>query len=134
MVVREAMTDYFASAHISSTLADVMDKMLGEGLGILYLVNDKSEVVGSIGERLLLHAIENTEMRDEPAVNFMDDSVCVIGPDDESVQAVSQFRQYGVSELPVVDENKLVGVLTIRQLVRAMVASSKIEKPAFQAV
>ena len=64
----------------------------------------------------------------------MDDSVCVIGPDDESVQAVSQFRQYGVSELPVVDENKLVGVLTIRQLVRAMAASSKIEKPAFQAV
>lgn len=134
MVVREAMTDYFASAHISSTFADAMDKMLGEGLGILYLVNDKSEVVGSIGERLLLHVIENPEMRDEPAVNFMDNSVCVIGLDDDSVQAAQQFRELGVSELPVVDENKLVGVLTIRQLMRALTTSSRCEKSTFQAV
>ena len=132
MVVREAMTDYFASAHISSTLGDTMDKMLGEGLGILFVVDDKSEVVGSIGERLLMHVLENPEMRDEPATNYMDRRASLIEMDDDMMQAARLFRQLGVSELPVVDENKLVGVLTIRQMLRAMLSSSRSEKATFQ--
>ena len=134
MVVREAMTDYFASAHSSSTLGDTMDKMLAEGLGILFIVDDKSHVVGSIGERLLMHVIDNPEMRDEPATNFMDRHVSVVRLDDEVAQATQMFRQNGVSELPVVDEDKLVGVLTIRQLLRAIFSSTRNEKPAFQSV
>lgn len=134
MVVRQAMTDYFASAHISSTLGDAMDKMLAEGLGILFVVDDKSQVVGWIGERLLMHVIDNPEMRDDPATQYMDRGISVIQLDDDLVQASHLFRQLGVSELPVVDENKLVGVLTIRQMLRAIFSSSKCEKPAFQAV
>ena len=135
MVVREAMTDFFASAHNSSTLGDAMNKMLSDGLGILFIVDDKSHVVGSLGERLLLHVIGNPEMREELASSFMDRHVPVIRFDDEVSQAAQMFRENGVSELAVVDDNKLVGVLTIRQLLRAMTENnSRNEKSLFQSV
>ena len=134
MVVRDAMTDFFASAHINSTLGDTMDKMLGDGLGTLFVVDDKSEVVGSIGERLLMHVVENPELRDELAANFMNCKVSAVRFDDDVTEAARLFREFGVSELPVVDEKKLVGVLTIRQLLRAMTSATRSEKVAFQTI
>ena len=100
----------------------------------LFVVDDKSQVVGCIGERLLLHTIEHPEMREEPAANFMDKSVSVVRLDDNVTTATELFRQHGVSELAVLDDNKLVGVLTIRQLMRVISAATRSEKSVFLAV
>ena len=56
MVVRDVMTDYFASAHINSTISDAMDKMLAEGLNNLLIVDDRNQLVGRIEEPLLMMA------------------------------------------------------------------------------
>ena len=49
------------------------------------------------------------------------------------MHAARLLSQLGVSDLPVVDENKLVGVLTIRQVLRAVFGSTRSEKVAFHA-
>jgi len=134
MIVREAMTAYFASAHNSSTLGDSMDKMLRERPGILYVVPDKSNILGSINEKLLMHVIDNPQMRVEPAIRFMDRKVSSVKRHDNLVRAAQLFQQTGVSELPVVEENKLVGVLTVRQMLRAIFRKSWTENLRFQTV
>ena len=63
MVVQDVMSDYFASAHISSTVNDAMDKMLSEGLASLLIVDDQNQLVGRIEESMLMSAAFDPQWR-----------------------------------------------------------------------
>ena len=121
MIVSDAMTDYFASAHIRSTIGDVMEKMLSEGLDRLFIVNDSSKLVGNFQEPFLMEAIFDHRLQNEPVSSVMQQSFLKLGPDDQIERAFEKFIAHRTSEFPVVsDTGKLVGVLTRRQILRAI--------------
>ena len=120
MVVSDVMTEYFASAHISSTVGDVMEKMLEEGLNTMLIVDDKSQLVGSIEESLLMVAAFDEQWRNNPVSLHMERNFITIRPDEPIGQVVEKFMLHRTCDFPVLDEGKLVGVLTRRQLLRAV--------------
>ena len=87
MKIRHAMTGFFASAHTSSTVGDALEKMLREGLGHLWIVDDKCQLVGSIREPMLLDAVYDNQWRDHCVTRHMDRQMVTVSPE-ERVDAV----------------------------------------------
>ena len=125
MVVRDVMNDYFASAHINSTVGDVMEKMLEEGLGNLLIVDDRSQLVGCIEESLLMVAAFDEQWRNNPVSLHMERNFITIRPDEPVGQVVEKFLLHRASEFPVLSEGKLIGVLTRRQLLRTVLGQQQ---------
>ena len=121
MVVRDVMTDYFASAHINSTFSDAMDKMLAEGLNNLLIVDDRNQLVGRIEEPLLMMAAFDDQWLDNPVSMHMEREIISIRPDEPVNQVVEKFLLYRSADFPVLDEGKLIGVLTRRQLLLSLI-------------
>ena len=124
MVVRNLMSDFFASAHISSTVNDAMEKMLVEGLDNLLIVDDRNQLVGRIEESLLMVAAFDDQWRNNPVSLHMERNFITIRPDEPVSQVVEKFLLHRVSEFPVLSEGKLIGVLTRRQLLRSVMGHS----------
>ncbi len=133
MVVSDSMTDYFASAHISSTIGDAMEKILREGLTQLLIVDDRSRLVGLIEESLLMETIFEARLKRDSVTRHMKTDFESVNPGDPVAEVVEKFRRRGVSEFPVTENGKLVGVLTRRQLLRALLKHSRPEKSALLA-
>lgn len=125
MVVSDIMTPYFASAHISSTVGDVMEKMLEEGLSTMLIVDDKSQLVGSIEESLLMVAAFDEQWRNNPVSLHMDRKIVTIRPGEPVGQVVEKFMLHRVNEFPVLQDGKLIGVLTRRQLLRSVLGNQE---------
>lgn len=135
MIVSDVMTPYFASAHISSTVGDVMEKMLEEGLSTMLIVDDRSELVGSIEESLLMIAAFDEQWRNNPVSLHMDRKFVTIRPDEPVGQVVEKFMLHRCNEFPVLDHGKLIGVLTRRQLLRSVLGNQeRAAKNAFNGV
>lgn len=133
MIVRDAMTGYFASAHTSSTVGDALEKILGEGLSTLLIVDDRSRLVGSLGEELLFESLFGGPSPDDPVTAHMTGLMVTVAPDEPIESAIRKFRHELVSELPVVGAGKLVGILTRRQLLRACLKQSRSERRTLRA-
>lgn len=131
MVVRDAMTDYFASANIRSTVGDAMDKMLAEGLDTLLIVDDSSKLVGSLRESFLMEALLDRKLQHDSVSIHMERHFISICPDESIYSVVVKFLQNQTSELPVLVSGKLVGVLTRRQLLRAANGSKELKLSQF---
>ncbi|MEM9412650.1 MAG: CBS domain-containing protein, partial [Planctomycetota bacterium] len=96
MIVRDVMNDYFASAHINSTVGDVMEKMLDEGLSTLLIVDDRSQLVGCIEEDLLMVAAFDEQWRNNPVSLHMERNFITIRPDEAVGQVVEKFLLHRV--------------------------------------
>lgn len=125
MVVRDVMSEYFASAHINSTVGDVMEKMLEEGLETMLIVDDKSQLVGSIEESLLMVAAFDEHWRNNPVSLHMERKFITVRPDEPVGQVIEKFMLHRFSEFPVIFEGKLIGVLTRRQLLRTVLGQQE---------
>jgi len=129
MVVRNVMSDYFASAHLSSTVNDAMNKMLSEGLNNLLIVDDRNQLVGRIEESMLMVAAFDEQWRSNPVSLHMQRNCITVRPDEPVAQVTEKFLLHRTSEFPVLSEGKLIGVLSRRQLLRAVLGSNN-GKPA----
>lgn len=131
MIVRDTMTDYFASANIRSTVGDAMEKMLSEGLDTLLIVDDSSKLVGSIREPFLMEAMLDQQLQDDLVSLHMERHSISAAPEEPVTSVLEKFHQLQASELPVLVGGKLVGVLTRRQLLRAILGSKQLKLRRF---
>jgi CBS domain-containing protein len=126
--IRHAMTGFFASAHTSSTVGDALEKMLREGLGHLWIVDDKCQLVGSIREPMLLDAVCDNQWRDHCVTRHMDRQMVTVSPEERVDAVLEKFRNCQVSEFPVTWQKRLIGVITRRQLLRVVLNLLPTEK------
>jgi len=102
MIVRDAMTDYFASANIRSTVGDAMEKMLSEGLDVLLIVDDSSKLVGSLREPFLMEALLDQQLQDDLVSLHMESDSISAAPDELITSVIEKFQRHQTSEFPVV--------------------------------
>ncbi len=75
--------------------------------------NDKGELVGLVSHRSILKKVVEGKMEESPAVHeIMNSEPMFAAPRTSTVEAIRLMREKKVSCLPVVDEGKLVGVVT----------------------
>jgi CBS domain-containing protein len=106
-------------AQAEESLEEAADRMNWHQVGALP-VFDGQHLVGIITERDLTAALaEGADPVCTPVSDYMTPTPTVLGPDSELAEAARKMLELGVRHLPVMQGGRLVGVLSIRDLLAA---------------
>lgn len=117
MQVREGMSSVVLAVGPGHTLRETATKMTEKGTGAALVFDDESPRI--ITERDILNAVGTGKDPDtEKVADHMSDSVISAAPDWSLEQAAEEMVQRGIRHLVVVERGELVGVLSMRDIVR----------------
>jgi len=112
ITVRDIMVEDVAYVTVPGTRADVMELFKEKYVSGVPVVKD-GKVVGAITRQDLLR----NPYEDQIAL-LMARTPIVISPEATAVEAAKVIRAHGIRRLPVVDGEKLVGIVTVADFIR----------------
>lgn len=116
--VADIMSSPVVTAEPSEALAKAAGRMHEHGVGSVVVV-DGGRPVGILTERDLVRlAASGTDAAASPVSEWMTPDPHTVGSDVEVVDAWNTLSEQGYRHIPVVDDGELVGVVSMRDLVR----------------
>jgi CBS domain-containing protein len=119
MQVRDGMSEVVLTVGPSHTLREAAEMMVGKGTGAALVADDEMPVPCIVTERDILESLGRGQ---DPAVELvsehMSEGVVAASPDWSLEHAASEMSTRGIRHLVVFDEGELVGILSIRDIVR----------------
>ena len=120
MKVSDLQPHELFTAQVEETLEEAADRMSWHEVGALPVFDGQQHLVGIITERDLTAALaEGADPVRTTVANYMTPAPEVLRPDSELAEAAHTMLQLGVRHLPVVQNGRLVGVLSMRDVLGA---------------
>jgi CBS domain-containing protein len=120
---REHMSRDLLTVEAGLTLAQVAERMVGRGVGAA-LVLDGDRLAGIVTERDVLRAVARGIRDDALVRDWMTSDPETIGPDESTEHAATLMMHGGFRHLPVIEDDRVVGIVSIRDLMRIALADS----------
>jgi CBS domain-containing protein len=119
MLVRDGMSEVVLTVGPDHTLREAATMMAEKGTGAALVNDDETPVPGIVTERDVLLSLGGGEDPDaEKVADHMSDSVIAASPDWSLERAAAEMSRRGIRHLVVYDGSELVGVLSMRDIVR----------------
>jgi CBS domain-containing protein len=119
MQVRDGMSEVVLTVGPSHTLREAATMMVEKGIGAALVTDDERPVPCIVTERDILNSLGAGEDPDRELVaEHMSEGLVAASPDWSLEHAASEMSTRGIRHLVVFDEGSLVGVLSIRDIVR----------------
>jgi CBS domain-containing protein len=101
-----------------ATVAQALRAMIDRDIGSVVVAEGES-AVGVFTERDLTRRIlDDSGLLDRKVREVMSSPVTTVGPDDEVVFVFRLMNEKGIRRLPVIQDDRLVGIVTERDLLR----------------
>ena len=113
----------------SATLKDAADQMVKNGIAAL-IVTSGDAIAGITSEREIVRAIANHGERAlaMPVMEALAPGIFRIAPQDSLKQAMNLMTRHRVRHLPVVADGKLVGIVSIGDIIKRRVDIERLER------
>jgi len=119
MQVRDGMTDVSVTVGPSHTLRQAAKAMVDCNVGAALVIDDEAPTPGIVTERDVLLSVGAGEDPDVETVGrHMAESVITAAPDWSLEHAAAEMSRRSVRHLVVFDEGEVVGVLSMRDIVK----------------
>ncbi|HEY0625330.1 MAG TPA: CBS domain-containing protein [Allosphingosinicella sp.] len=117
-----------------STVREAVTRLAGNRIGALPVTRD-GEVIGVLSERDIVYCLESESgaVLDLPVDKVMTTPAITVAPDVPILAALSQMSAKRIRHLPVVDRGRLVGIVSIGDLVAWRIARIEEEAEAMRA-
>ena len=119
MEVREGMSNVVLTLGPGHTLRDAATRMTEKGVGAAVVIDEESPGPRIIAERDILNSLGKGEDPDSESVgDHMSDMLISAAPDWSLERAAMEMAKRHIRHLVVVDSGELVGILSMRDIVR----------------
>ncbi|HWM55165.1 MAG TPA: CBS domain-containing protein [Solirubrobacterales bacterium] len=119
MQVRDGMSEVVLTVGPSHTLREAAAMMADKGIGAALVSDDETPVPCIVTERDILLSVGAGDDPDaERVADHMSDSVIAASPDWSLERAAAEMARRGIRHLVVYDDAELVGVLSMRDIVK----------------
>jgi CBS domain-containing protein len=110
----------------NASVFEAMKVMADKGVGAL-LVLDGGKLVGIISERDYARKVilQGRSSRTTPVRDIMTSRVAYAQPEQDIEECMAVMTEIRIRHLPVLDQDRLVGVISIGDLVKAIIAEQK---------
>jgi CBS domain-containing protein len=112
---------------LRETVGAAAKMMVTENIGALVVTDvvmtEGSTVVGMLSERDLMRALVASNGQDIlklPVEKLMSKKLISCSPDDDLADVMEKMDRYAIRHLPVLDDHTLVGVLSVRDVIRVL--------------
>jgi CBS domain-containing protein len=113
---REAMTPDVETLSVDATMVDARRRLEAGGHSAYPLVDEDGVCAGIVSRTdLLLRAVPD----DVPVKEIATADVVTVGPDDSLLTVLERITEEGVDHVPVVERDRLIGICTRTDLLRA---------------
>jgi len=117
MLVKDVMNTNVVVAKADATIREASEVMNKYNIGSLVVVKD-SGIAGIITEHNVLESVAAGRNPDETKIaEIMSPEVVTVAPDSSIEQAVDLMVQHKIKKLPVVDGDKLMGIITASDII-----------------
>jgi len=117
--VREVMSSPPVTAVAAELIGDVAARMRDHGVGSVIVTDSADRPIGILTEHDLLLFVASASERSATKVSeFMTGDPVPVGPDESVVNAFSRLSDGGFRHVPVVDDERVIGVVSLRDLMR----------------
>jgi CBS domain-containing protein len=129
--IRQLLSDKGAQVYAISPQASVyaaVASMAKHGVGAL-LVTQGDALAGIVSERDYARKVIllDRSSRSTSVSEIMTSTVITIGPEQTIEQAMQLMTAHRIRHLPVIDEGRVIGVLSIGDLVKAVIGEQRFE-------
>jgi len=113
----------------NSTVREAMQLIVKKKIGALLVQENKQKLVGIITERdILWHMFDIGETVFDKMVEDIMTRKVIVGIPDDDIEVAEQFMTFNrFRHLPVVESDKVVGLISIGDLVKSQIGSLKVE-------
>jgi CBS domain-containing protein len=119
MEVREGMSEVVLTLGPGHTLRDAARQMTERGVGAAVVIDEEAPGPRIVSERDILNSLGKGQDPDTERVgDHMSDTVISAAPDWSLERAAVEMARRHIRHLVVVDRGELVGVLSMRDIVR----------------
>jgi CBS domain-containing protein len=110
----------------TASVLEAVERMAQKNIGAL-LVLEHGRIVGMLTERDYARKVVlmARSSKDTPLREIMTTSVIYVHPDQTSEECMALMTQSRVRHLPVIDEGKLAGLISIGDLVKGIISEQK---------
>jgi signal-transduction protein with cAMP-binding, CBS, and nucleotidyltransferase domain len=116
-------------AQTTDLVRDAVQKLSDHNIGALLVYDPWGKYAGIFSERLLIHALERfgESALDLPVGEVMTPDRIVCHPGDLVAKAMSLMTVHRIRHMPVEEGGRIVGIVSIGDLVRALVEEKELE-------
>ena len=107
---------------VEASVADAAEAIVKDEIGSLVVV-DGRKLVGIITERDVVRTIaQGADPEEEAVSDWMSDAPDTFSPDVEVEEAAAWLLEIGYRHMPVMDEGELLGVVSLRDILGALIS------------
>jgi CBS domain-containing protein len=133
--VRDIMNTRVVGIRPDATLAEAVAMLTQHHIGGAPVVTADGAVIGVISELALIDVVFDPDAKDSPVSEYMTPEVHTVHPDDPLSRPAQLFALYSFRRLPVVQDGKLVGIVTRRDLMNyALRANELLTDPLIELI
>ena len=122
MIVKDIMSSYVITASPEDTFEQIVFIMKSEDVGAVPICDKQNKLLGIITDRdLILRFNSGTTAND-----LMTKSPIYVNSGDDIHDAAMKFSKYRIRRLPVLDGQRLVGMLSLKDLAKKKVLTAEI--------
>jgi tRNA nucleotidyltransferase (CCA-adding enzyme) len=130
ITIREVMNPNVVAVRPETTVQETIEFLTQHHIGGSPVVNEEGELVGMISELALIDVVFDLEIKYAPVSKYMNTELHVVRPGELLTRAAQLFALYSFRRLPVVENGKLVGIITRRDLMNfSLRAEHAVEDP-----
>ncbi|WFD09411.1 CBS domain-containing protein [Tepidibacter hydrothermalis] len=139
MKVRDIMTSDVSYVTVNADITKVAEIMRSLDVGVVPVCDENKNAVGVITDRdIVLRSVSDNNIK-QHAGNIMSRDIISINSDTDAHEAAALMAENQIRRLPVVENNKIVGILSLGDLANVNIhvneagdALSSISKPGHQ--
>lgn len=122
MQVKDLMSSSITYVTWNTPIDEISILMRSENIGIVPVCDVQNHLLGVITDRDIIVRKE----RGHTAEEIMTEEVITVDAKDDIHQAALKFSKYGVHRLPVMENNRLVGMLSLKDMAKKKVFTAEI--------
>jgi len=110
-------------------LYTTLQLMEDKGAGALAVLNEKGALIGMVSERDYARKVilEGRSSRENTTGDIMTNELYVVKPETTVDECIALMTEKRVRHLPVLDRGKLVGLVSIGDVVKAIITEQRID-------
>ncbi|PIQ85043.1 MAG: hypothetical protein COV74_10620 [Candidatus Omnitrophica bacterium CG11_big_fil_rev_8_21_14_0_20_45_26] len=117
------------SVKANTTIHDAVRVLVSQKIGALLVLDDKNDIIGILTERDIMRACYEygTALTSTLVEKVMTARVMIATPDDDLDYAMNMMTQNRIRHIPVMDKDKLQGMISIGDVVKALLRESQVQ-------
>lgn len=127
--------NFVATVGPDTTVTELLAVLAEHRIGAVVVLDDAGAVAGIVSERDIARALDSRgpAALDEPTGTIMTELVVTCDPEASTGDLMGVMTEKRVRHIPVMQDDELVGIVSIGDIVKARLAELETERDALQA-